>query len=409
MRDIYATPTFVYDEASLRQSATECLNFPAPFGLTVRYAMKANSNAVILQLFERMGIHIDAASTYEAERAMMAGIDPEKICISSQELEPAVIQRLMARGVHVDACSLHQLEMLGRLAPGSQIGVRFNPGVGSGSTSKTNVGGPSSSFGIWHEFKDQVKEIAAKYDLQIVRIHTHIGSGSDPAVWQRVAHMTLDLVRDFPSVHTVNLGGGFKVARMPNEKHTNMQQIGKPIKAALEEFAKETGRRLHLEIEPGTYLVANAGSLVTSIVDIVQTTGPDGHEFIKVNSGMPEIMRPALYGAQHPIVVVPRTEQLVDRSFAKYVVVGRCCESGDLLTPAPQDSETIAERYMLKAEIGDLCVVEGAGAYCSSMSARNYNSYPAAAEVLLRSDGIMQLIRRRQNVKDIVELEDQAL
>lgn len=106
---------------------------------------------------------------------------------------------------------------------------------------------------------------------------------------------------------------------------------------------------------------------------------------------------------------MPRTEQLVDRSFAKYVVVGRCCESGDLLTPSPQDSESISERYMLKAEIGDICVVEGTGAYCSSMSARNYNSYPAAAEVLLRTDGIMQLIRRRQNVKDIVELEDQAL
>src|SRR5690554_6790359 len=130
------------------------------------------------------------------------------------------------------------------------------------------------------------KAIAEKYDLKIVRIHTHIGSGTDPAVWQRVAHVTLDLVRDFPTVHTVNLGGGFKVlfktlqylssfflcvwramfssadwgiqvARMPYEKHTNMQNIGKPIKSALENFAKETGRRLHLEIEPGTYLVAN--------------------------------------------------------------------------------------------------------------------------------------------------------
>lgn len=76
---------------------------------------------------------------------------------------------------------------------------------------------------------------------------------------------------------------------MPYEKHTNMQAIGKPIKAALEDFAKETGRRLHLEIEPGTYLVANAGSLVTSIIDIVQTTGPDGHDFIKINSGLSEV------------------------------------------------------------------------------------------------------------------------
>lgn len=252
VRDIYATPTFVYDEASLRQNATDCLNFPAPYGLTVRYAMKANSNAVILQLFERMGIHIDAASTYEAERAMKAGIDPDKICISSQELEPSHLQKLIARGVHVDACSLHQLETIGRLAPGSQVGVRFNPGIGSGSTGKTNVGGPSSSFGIWHEFKDQVKvsthavlgwwivsdlaafstfscqEIAAKYNLQIVRIHTHIGSGSDPAVWQRVSHMTLELVRDFPRVHTVNLGGGFKV-RVVSERCSSFLSLSHPF------------------------------------------------------------------------------------------------------------------------------------------------------------------------------------
>lgn len=120
VRDLYSTPTFVYDETSLRQNATECLNFPAPYGLTVRYAMKANSNAIILRIFEQMGLHIDAASGYEAERAMRAGIDPEKICISSQELEPS-IQKLVERGVHVDACSLHQLEMLGKLCPGAEV------------------------------------------------------------------------------------------------------------------------------------------------------------------------------------------------------------------------------------------------------------------------------------------------
>ena len=110
----------MYDETTLQQNADDCLAFPNPYGLTVRYAMKANSNAIVLRLFERSGLHIDAASGYEAERAMMAGIDPEKICISSQEL-PANIDILMNKGVHIDACSLHQLETLGRLKPGSEV------------------------------------------------------------------------------------------------------------------------------------------------------------------------------------------------------------------------------------------------------------------------------------------------
>jgi diaminopimelate decarboxylase len=96
------------------------------------------------------------------------------------------------------------------------------------------VGGPSASFGIWHEYIPAVKEIVERYNLNIVRIHTHIGSGSDPDVWSRVVAMSLSIVEQFPSAVTLNLGGGYKVARMSFEKSTDLQVVGSPVKAQLE-------------------------------------------------------------------------------------------------------------------------------------------------------------------------------
>ena len=101
-------------------------------------------------------------------------------------------------GVKFNACSLHQLEVYGKAMPNTELGVRINPGLGSGGTNRTNVGGPASSFGIWHEYIPQIFEIAKKYGLKIIRIHTHIGSGSDPKVWQKVASMSLGTVEKFP-------------------------------------------------------------------------------------------------------------------------------------------------------------------------------------------------------------------
>ena len=149
-RDAYGTPAYIYDEATLTAQAQAALNFPNAFGLTVRYAMKASPNAAILQLFQKLGLHIDASSLYEVERALRAGFSPGKIVLSTQELGKGFAEYLK-KGVHINACSLDQLRRIGEALPGNEIGLRFNPGVGSGGNNRTNVGGPSSSFGIWHE------------------------------------------------------------------------------------------------------------------------------------------------------------------------------------------------------------------------------------------------------------------
>ncbi len=403
VRARHGTPAYVYDQATLRRNAHACLAFPNAYGLTVRFAMKACPNASVLQFFASLGLHFDASSGWEAERALRAGISAQKISLATQEL-PENLADLRRRGVLFTACSLQQLDRFGRLFPREPVGLRLNPGLGSGHSGKTNVGGPGSSFGIWHEWLSQIHQIVSGHRLHVVKIHTHIGSGTDPAVWERVAKMTLHLAREFPEVETVNLGGGFKVGRVAGEKTTDLQKIGQTVKALFRTHAKETGRQLHLEIEPGTYLVAQAGALVCTVQDLV-STGADGHEFLKLDTGMTEILRPSLYGSQHAIVVVPAGRTPKKKETKKYLVVGHCCESGDLLTPAPGQPETLAPRLLARAEIGDLCVIEGTGAYCAGMSAKNYNSFPEAPEVLLEETGKLRLIRKRQSLDQIVQNE----
>ena len=397
-----ATPVYVYDERSLRRQAAAALAFPHAFGLTVRYAMKACPSAAILRLFDSLGLHVDASSGFEARRAMRAGVAASKISLSTQEL-PEDFAELVRQGVTINACSLRQLERYGAAFPGTKVGLRLNPGLGSGGTTKTNVGGPASSFGIWHEHLDEADAILARHKLEVVRIHTHIGSGSDPEVWLRAASLSMAFVERYPSVTTFDLGGGFKVARMAHEKGTDLQIIGAPVKRLFEEFAARTGRKIHLEIEPGTFLMANCGAIIATIQDMTDT-GASGYRFLKLDTGMTELCRPSLYGAQHPMVVIPR-DPARSVGQAEYVAVGHCCESGDMLTPKAGDPEALEARALGDAQIGDWLVIEGAGAYAAAMSTTNYNSFPQAPEVLLKEDGEPQVIRRRQTLEQIVQNE----
>lgn len=403
VRREFGTPTYVYDEATLRANANTLKAFPNAFGLFPRYAMKAAPSGAILRLFNLEGLGIDASSAYEIERAIRVGYGTEAISLSTQEL-PDNFAVWVEEGVKVNLCSLEQARRYAQALPGTRVGLRFNPGLGSGGTNRTNVGGPASSFGIWKDDLEEAKRICDEAGLVVERIHTHIGSGSDPEVWKKVAGMSLDLVRSFPEVTNLNLGGGFKVGRMKDEPSTNLAEVGTPVKTAFEDFAAETGRQLTLELEPGTFLVANACALVSCVQDVT-STGPDGYRFLKLDAGMTEVLRPSLYGAQHPIILSPDGEDSAERRSLPQVVVGHCCESGDLLTPAPGDPEGISPRELPEGKVGDACVIEGVGAYCSAMTAKNYNSFPEAAEALRREDGSFALIRKRQTLDQILENE----
>lgn len=397
----YGTPVFVYDEATLRRRAAEVLAFPNAYGLTARYAMKALPTAAIIQIMVDCGLHIDASSGYEVERALLAGVPAERIQLTAQEL-PKNLGDLLEQGIKFTACSLNQLDAYGKLRPHTDASVRINPGLGSGHVQRTNVGGPSSSFGIWHGHLDEVLSVAATHGLRITMMHTHIGSGSDPETWVHCAKISLGIAARLPEVTRLSLGGGYKIARMATEKASNLQEIGARVLPEFEAFQREHGRALHLEVEPGTYLVANAGAVVSAVMDIVDT-GADGIRFLKLDTGMTDILRPSLYGAQHPITILPLRDR--ETSEAEFMVVGHCCESGDILTPAPGDPESLGPRTLTVPELGDLAVIDGAGAYCSSMCSKNYNAFPESAEILLQADGGTRLIRKRQTLEQVLQNE----
>ncbi len=400
IRDEFGTPVYVYDQKALEAAADQVLAFPNAFGLTARYAMKALPTAAIVRLLTDKGLLIDASSGYEVERAMRAGVAPERIQLTAQQA-PTNLKELVDQGVWFTACSLSQLDLYGRLFPGTEVTVRINPGLGSGHNNRTNVGGPSSAFGIWHGHLPEVLELQRKHNLKLTRMHTHIGSGGDPEVWDRCARLSLGIAAKLPEVNRLSLGGGYKVGRMPDEWTTDLQVIGEAVVKDFEAFAAEHGRELHLEVEPGTYLVGNAGALVSNVMDVIDT-GDDGFHFIKADTGMTELLRPSMYGAQHPMVLLHDGDRDATRN---YLIVGHCCESGDLLTPEPGDPERLAPRELPIAHIGDTLVIGGAGAYASAMSAKNYNSFPECAEVLIQNDGTPKLIRKRQTLDQVLANE----
>lgn len=373
--DSQRLPVYVYDKAMLQRVAIELLQREMPYGHTVRYAVKANPHPDVVRLFDQMGLHFDASSVYEAEKLIELGVDPTKISLSTQSLE-GLNDDLINAGIQLVATSLRQLEILQENGV-RELAVRINPGMGSGGSKRTTVGGPASSFGIWHEYVPNVLAVAKNHGMKITRLHTHIGSGADPAVWQEAIDQSLKIAEQLPDVVALDIGGGYKVGRVEGEATTDMRQVFDIFARALEAFAGKTGRQLHLEIEPGTYLVANAGTLLARIEDIVDT-GAQGYTFLRLNTGMNDILRPSLYGAQHPITIINDAIEQGD-----YVVVGHNCESGDILTPAPGDPEEILPRRLNKAAIGDVIIIGGAGAYCASMRAVGYNGFPSASEIVI--------------------------
>ncbi|HXH04802.1 MAG TPA: diaminopimelate decarboxylase, partial [Candidatus Nitrosotenuis sp.] len=247
----------------------------------------------------------------------------------------------------------------------------------AGHNNRTTTGGANSSFGLWNAYLPDALALAKEHNLIIDRLHVHIGSGADPKMWAEVIETALAIVEQMPDVTSLDIGGGFKIKRFSDEHEADMSVIATEFSGALKRFARKTGREITLELEPGTWLVGHAGVLVSEVVDIVDT-GADGHVFLKLDTGMNDIIRPSMYGAQHEIEVLSETSEMQN-----YVVVGHNCETGDILTPAYSDPEGIEPRNMAVAQIGDIVAIKDAGAYCRSFAVKGYNSFPSASEVLI--------------------------
>ena len=410
----FGTPAYLYDESSILMRCRECLEMPNAYGLTVRFAMKANSNRTLLKLICGAGLHLDASSLNEVIRAHLAGIPYESIMLTTQEIHDGdakqKLEELLLSGLNYNVCSLRQLHLIADFASanGLNLGIRVHPGIGSGESATRNTGDDYACFGVHMTDVEEALSYAKSKGLKFKHIHVHIGSGADSLIWQQNIDLELDIIyKYFPDAETVCFGGGLKAARMPDERNADIALLGSYAKKRIEDFYKMTGRKLKMEIEPGTYIVANSGYAVTRVMDKKSTSRSN---FIVTDVGMEINSRPLLYGSRHPVYIVAgdgshvKSSEFSDSPHGyEAVVAGKCCESGDCQTLDP-DGHSVP-RAMAEPETGDFAIIGGTGAYCSSMTPFNYNSHTQIPEVLFTADGQLKLIRKRQTLEQVLENE----
>ena len=395
----HGTPLWVYGAATVRARIAELRAFD-----TIRYAQKANSNVHLLRLMRAQGVAVDAVSAGEIQRALAAGYDARDALAPGLVFTADLITRdtldlVVAHGIPVNAGSVDMLHQLGAVSPGHRVWLRINPGFGHGHSNKTNTGGEHSKHGIWHAELDAARQAVQQHGLDLVGLHMHIGSGVDYGHLQQVCDAMVGMVARLAlPVRAVSAGGGLSVPYRAGDARIDTAHYHALWHAARQRIeAAHGGRPVHLEIEPGRYLVAESGVLLAE-VRAVKRMG--SRFFALVDAGFNELMRPAMYGAHHEISLL--AADAVPRAVVPTVVAGPLCESGDVFTQG--DGGVVLSRELPQARVGDLLVFHDAGAYGASMSS-NYNSRPLAAEVLV--DGAeARLVRRRQRIDALLALED---
>ena len=395
----HGTPLWVYDAAVIRDRIAQLRRFD-----TIRYAQKACSNLHILRLMRAEGVVVDAVSLGEIERSLAAGFnprnEPEGIVFTADLIDHATLATALKHGITVNAGSLDMLARVGQASPGHRVWLRINPGFGHGHSNKTNTGGPQSKHGIWIGDVAEAVAIVRRHGLKLVGVHMHIGSGVDYKHLSSVCDAMVDVVKSLDhDIEAISAGGGLSIPYRDGEPRIDCDHYFEQWDAARQRVAQYLGHDIRLEIEPGRFLVAEAGVLVSEVHSINRRPERD---FALVDAGFNDLMRPAMYGSYHKITVhAPDGSRPQDAAETRIAVAGPLCESGDVFTQ--NEGGVMSDQLLPRPRIGDFMVFHNAGAYGSSMSS-NYNSRPLAPEVLL-DGGDARLIRRRQTVAELLALE----
>jgi diaminopimelate decarboxylase len=394
----YGTPLWIYDAAVIREHIGQLRAFDG-----IRFAQKACSNINILRLMREQGVLVDAVSAGELDRALAAGYRPDGerpgVVLTADLLDTGTLERVVALDVEVNAGSIDMLEQVGQAHPGHRVWLRVNPGFGHGHSQKTNTGGENSKHGIWHTDLPEAMAVIGRHGLKLVGVHMHIGSGVDyghlETVCDAMVRTVLSLDHDLEAIST---GGGLSIPYQPHEPRVDTAHYFFIWDAARKRIAHALGHPVRMEIEPGRFLVAEAG-LLLSEVRAVKKMG--SNHFILVDAGFNDLMRPVLYGSFHGISLFHRDGCLSALESRPTVVAGPLCESGDVFTQ--HDGGLVHPRPLPPAQVGDYLVFHDTGAYGASMSS-NFNSRPLVPEVLV-DGGEDRLIRRRQTMQELLALE----
>ncbi len=418
LRDLvreYGTPLYVYHADIIRQRVQDLRGFDV-----IRYALKANPNLGLLRWMHGLGVKVDTVSAGEVYRAIKAGFTEEEIVFTADLFDHPILDLLGKYDLHVNLGSPDMVEQYAALRrssgqassasssspvglrpegqavrPGQNVTLRINPGFGHGHDRRVNTGGPESKHGIWHEQLPQVLERAARAGLTVTGVHMHIGSGSDFKHLSRVRQaLSAAALTVADTLTTISTGGGLPIPYHPDEPAFDVVHFVQDWQETKSELEDSLGRPLTMEVEPGRYLLAEAGLLLTEVRG-TKSSGPI--DYILVDAGFDNLLRPAMYGAYHHISIIGRD----NRPTAPRVVAGPLCESADMFTQ--ELGGFVKPRLLPEARVGDLLCIHDVGAYGASM-ASNYNARPLAAEVLVEGKSA-RLVRRRQTFDDLIAQE----
>ena len=392
----YAGPFWAYDAAIIQQRIAQLSAFDV-----VRFAQKACSNIHILRLMRAAGVKVDSVSLGEIERALAAGFQPggEDIVFTADVFDQPTLARIAELKVPVNAGSVDMLHQLGAVSPGHKVWLRINPGFGHGHSQKTNTGGENSKHGIWHSDLPLALAAIQQHGLKLVGLHMHIGSGVDYGHLQQVCDAMVDQVVEFgQDLEAISAGGGLSIPYRFGEEAIDTQHYFGLWSGARDRIAAHLGHPVKLEIEPGRFLVAESGVLVSQ-VRAVKDMG--SRHFVLVDAGFSDLMRPSMYGSYHHISVLPADGRALSDATVDAVVAGPLCESGDVFTQL--EGGKVETRALPATQVGDYLVFHDTGAYGASMSS-NYNSRPLIPEVLFEN-GTPREIRRAQTIQELLALE----
>ena len=396
----FGSPLYVYNENILRQRCAELRNLCSHPGFAVNYSTKANANPSLLRIIREEGLIVDAMSPGELHLVReWAGFTPEQILYVCNNVSADELRNAVNNGVLVSVDSLSQLDLLGRVAPGGEAVVRFNPGIGAGHHQKVVTGGKESKFGVDLDDIPALRRILEKHNLTLAGVNQHIGSlFMRPDEYLAAVDVVLHVVeQEFMGakacsrsrIRVIDFGGGFGIPyrKYSGEARLDMLDLGKRLDEKLQAFSARTGYTGRFLVEPGRYVAAEC-SAVLSWVNAVKHNGPK--RFVGTDIGFNVLARPMLYDSFHDIEVF-RENGTLDERLIPQTVVGNICESGDILA---------RDRDLPELREGDVLAMLDAGAYGFAM-ASTYNQRLRPAEVLICADGSARLIRRRETLEDL--------
>ena len=383
----FGTPTYCYSYKKLKDNINNFKNNFKSFSPLICFAIKSNSNVNLIKEIRKLGLGADVVSIGELMMALKAGIEPKKIVFSgvgktATEIGFAIDKKILL----INAESKSEIVEIERIAKSKKItvniGIRLNPNTDAKTLKQISTGKKENKFGVDEKvFFDLVNYVKLSKNIKLKCLSVHIGSQIlDHKPYKKMLNVIGKIIKKSNyNFEFIDLGGGMGISYEKTNKKLNYQKYN----TAINKFLKN--HKSKIIFEPGRSIVGNVGSLISKVIYIKENEKKD---FIILDAAMNDLMRPALYGANHKTLPVIKTNQV---SKKVYEFVGPICESTDKFT-------TLKKFQKLKEK--DLIVMCDTGAYGMSLSS-NYNLRPKAAEILIKGSKI-NVIKKRQKLEELI-------